>query len=47
MQNKIKKWRKSLALRIPKSFASKSKLKQDGLVDFSIDKERIVIALID
>jgi len=47
MQTKIKKWGNSLALRIPKSFALNAKLKQDKLVDLSIDKEKIVITLID
>lgn len=46
MQTKIKKWGNSLALRIPKSFALNAKLKQDELVDLSIEKERIVITLI-
>lgn len=43
MQTKIKKWGNSLALRIPKTFALNAKLKQDELVDLSIDKEKIVI----
>ena len=43
MQTKIKKWGNSLALRIPKSFALNAKLRQDDLVDISIDKERIII----
>jgi len=43
MQTKIKKWGNSLALRIPKTFALSAKLKQDELVDLSIDKEKIVI----
>jgi antitoxin MazE len=43
MQTKIKKWGNSLALRIPKSFALNANLKQDELVDISIDKERIII----
>ena len=47
MQTKIKKWGNSLALRIPKSFALNAKLKQDELVDLSIDKEKIIITLID
>ena len=47
MQTKIKKWGNSLALRIPKSFALNAKLKQDELVDLSIDKERIVITLME
>ena len=43
MQARIKKWGNSLALRIPKSFALNANLKQDELVDISIDKERIII----
>jgi antitoxin MazE len=43
MQTKIKKWGNSLALRIPKSFALNANLRQNELVDLSIDKERIVI----
>jgi antitoxin MazE len=43
MQTKIKKWGNSLALRIPKSFALNANLKQDKLVDISVDKERIII----
>ena len=43
MQTKIKKWGNSLALRIPKSFALNANLKQDELVDITIDKERIII----
>lgn len=43
MQTKIRKWGNSLALRIPKSFALNANLKQDALVDISIDKERIII----
>jgi len=43
MQTKIKKWGNSLALRIPKSFALNANLRQDELVDISIDKEKIII----
>ena len=43
MKAKIKKWGNSLALRIPKSFALNANLKQNKLVDLSIDKERIII----
>ena len=46
MQTKIKKWGNSLALRIPKSFALNANLRQDELVDISIDKEKIIITLI-
>ncbi len=43
MQTKIKKWGNSLALRIPKSFALEANLRQNELVDISIDKEKIII----
>ena len=43
MQTQIKKWGNSLALRIPKSFALNANLRQDELVDLTIDEERIVI----
>lgn len=43
MRTQIKKWGNSLALRIPKSFALNANLRQNELVDLSIDKERIVI----
>ena len=43
MQTKITKWGNSLALRIPKSFALSAKLRQNELVDISIDKEKIII----
>jgi len=43
MQTKIKKWGNSLALRIPKSFALNAKLRENELVDISIDKEKIII----
>ena len=43
MQTQIKKWGNSLALRIPKSFALDANLRQNELVDLTIEKERIVI----
>jgi antitoxin MazE len=43
MKTQIKKWGNSLALRIPKSFALNANLRQNELVDLSIDKEKIVI----
>jgi len=43
MQTKIQKWGNSLALRIPKSFALNANLRQNELVDLSIDKEKIII----
>lgn len=47
MQTKITKWGNSLALRIPKSFALSANLKQNELVDLSIEKERIIITPIN
>ena len=43
MQTKIKKWGNSLALRIPKAFALNANLRQNELVDISMDKEKIII----
>jgi len=43
MQTTIKKWGNSLALRIPKLFASDANLKIDNIVDISIDKGSIII----
>ena len=44
MQTKIQKWGNSLALRIPKSFALNVNLKQNEMVDISIDTGKIIIA---
>jgi antitoxin MazE len=44
MQTKIQKWGNSLALRIPKSFALNVNLKQNALVNMSIDKGKIIIS---
>ena len=43
MQAKIQKWGNSLAIRIPKSFALDINLKQDELVDLSVDESKIII----
>ncbi len=43
MQTKIQKWGNSLAIRIPKSFALDINLKQDELVDLSVNEDKIVI----
>jgi len=43
MQTKIKKWGNSLALRIPKLLALDVNLKQNELVDLSINKDSIII----
>ena len=43
MQTKVKKWGNSLALRIPKLFASDANLKLNEMVDISIDQGSIII----
>ncbi|MCJ7788940.1 MAG: AbrB/MazE/SpoVT family DNA-binding domain-containing protein [Candidatus Atribacteria bacterium] len=43
MQTQIKKWGNSLALRIPKLLALGANLKQNKLVELSIDKDSIII----
>ena len=47
MQTKIKKWGNSLALRIPKLLALDANLKQNELVELSIDKGSIIITPIN
>lgn len=47
MQTKITKWGNSLALRIPKAFALNANLRQNELVDLSIEKEKIIITPIN
>jgi antitoxin MazE len=43
MQTKVQKWGNSLALRIPKSFALNMNIKQNELVDLSIDDGKLII----
>lgn len=43
MQARIQKWGNSLAVRIPKSFATQSNLGQDSLVEMSIENGKIVL----
>ena len=43
MRAKITKWGNSLSLRIPKSFALNANLRQNRLVDLSVEKKRIII----
>ena len=43
MQVKIQKWGNSLALRIPKAFALNINIKQNELVDLSVNDGEIVI----
>lgn len=43
MQARVQKWGNSLAVRIPKSFASQSHLNQNSLVDMSVEDGRIIL----
>jgi antitoxin MazE len=43
MQTKVQKWGNSLALRIPKAFASDARLKNDSLVDISLVNGQIIV----
>ena len=44
MKTRVQKWGNSLALRIPKSFASEIGLKSDSSVDVSTEDGKLVIA---
>ncbi|MBU2584522.1 MAG: AbrB/MazE/SpoVT family DNA-binding domain-containing protein [Bacteroidetes bacterium] len=43
MRVKIQKWGNSLALRIPKAFASQSKIREDEYVNLTLEENKIVI----
>jgi antitoxin MazE len=43
MKATIQKWGNSLALRIPKSFATHSSIKQGSVVDLSLDNGRMIV----
>ena len=43
MRTQIQKWGNSLALRIPKSFATESSIEEGSLVDMSIIEGRLII----
>jgi antitoxin MazE len=43
MKVQIQKWGNSLALRIPKSFAVESKIKQGSTVDVSLESGKIIV----
>jgi antitoxin MazE len=45
MKVKIQKWGNSLAVRIPKSFAVETQMKQDAIVDLSLLNGDIVVKL--
>jgi antitoxin MazE len=43
MKTRVQKWGNSLALRIPKSFASEAGLREDTSVELSLVKGKLVI----
>ena len=43
MKTRVQKWGNSLALRIPKAFAEEVGLSQDGEVELSVEKGRLVV----
>lgn len=45
MKTKIQKWGNSLAVRIPKSFAVETQMKQDAVVDLSVLNGQIIVQL--
>ena len=42
MQIQVQKWGNSLAIRIPKSFATETRLEQGSLLDLTISKGKLV-----
>jgi antitoxin MazE len=43
MQARVQKWGNSLAVRIPKSFASQSHLAQNSVVEMTVENGRIIL----
>jgi antitoxin MazE len=43
MKTRVQKWGKSLALRIPKSFAAEAGFRADGAVELSVVKGALVV----
>ena len=43
MRTRVQKWGNSLALRIPKSFASEAGLREDSAVDLSVVQGKLII----
>lgn len=43
MQARVQKWGNSLAVRIPKSFASQSHLGQNSVVEMSVEDGKIIL----
>lgn len=47
MRARIQKWGNSLAVRIPRSFASEVKLKQDAVVEISLVDGKLLVAPVE
>jgi len=47
MRARVQKWGNSLAVRIPKSFASEVKLRQDALVEISLVDGKLMVAPVE
>jgi antitoxin MazE len=43
MRTRVQKWGNSLALRIPRAFALEVGLQEDGEVELSVDRGRLVV----
>jgi antitoxin MazE len=43
VQARVKRWGNSLALRIPKAFVEQTQMRDDSVVDLSIEGETIVV----
>lgn len=43
MQARVKRWGNSLALRIPKAFVEQTQMRDDSVVDLSLEGEAIVV----
>jgi len=46
MKTRIQKWGNSLALRIPKSFATEAKLSEESVVNIAVVKGKLVVTSI-
>jgi antitoxin MazE len=43
VQSRVKRWGNSLALRIPKAFVEQTQMRDDSVVDLSIEGEAIIV----
>jgi len=47
MRTRVQKWGNSLALRIPKIFATEAGLSNDGSVDISLSNGKLIVAPVE